>query len=38
MIHLVTFGVHGKFGKMSFVQNFLLEFWILGNNQSVFVP
>jgi hypothetical protein len=26
MIHLVTAGVHGKFGEMGFVQYFLLEF------------
>jgi hypothetical protein len=36
MIHLVTAGVHGKFGKISFVQYFLPEFWIFRNNQSIF--
>jgi hypothetical protein len=38
MIHLVTTGVHGKFGKTSFIQYFLPEFGILRNNQSVFKP
>jgi hypothetical protein len=38
MIHVVTPGVHGKLGKMSFVQNFLPEFWVLGNNESFFKP
>jgi hypothetical protein len=38
MIHLVTAGVDRKFGKMSFIQYFLPEFWILRNNQSVFKP
>jgi hypothetical protein len=38
MIHFVTSGVHEKFGEMSFVQNFLPESWILGNNQSVSEP
>jgi hypothetical protein len=32
MIHLVTSGVHGKLGNMSFVQDFLPEFWVFGNN------
>jgi hypothetical protein len=36
MIHLVTAGVHGEFGKVSFIQYFLSEFGILRNNQSVF--
>jgi hypothetical protein len=38
MIHFVASGMHGKFGEMSIVQNFLSEFWILGNNKSVFKP
>jgi hypothetical protein len=38
MIHFVASGMHGKFGEMSLVQNFLSEFWILGNIQSVFKP
>jgi hypothetical protein len=38
MIHLVTSGVHGKFGEMSFIQKNFPEFWILGNYQSVFEP
>jgi hypothetical protein len=38
MIHFVASRMHGKFGEMSLVQNFLSEFWILGNNKSVFKP
>jgi hypothetical protein len=38
MIHLVTAGVHGKFGKVSFIQYFLSELGILRNNQSVSKP
>jgi hypothetical protein len=38
MIHLVTAGVHGKFGKMSFIQYFLPEFGILRSNQLIFKP
>jgi hypothetical protein len=38
MIHLVTAGVHGKFGKVSFIQYFLSELGVLGNNQSVSKP
>jgi hypothetical protein len=38
MIHLVTAGVHGEFGRMSFIQYFLPELWILRNNQSLFKP
>jgi hypothetical protein len=38
MIHLVTFGVHGKLGKMSFIQYFLPEFRVFRNNQLVLKP
>jgi hypothetical protein len=38
MIHLVTAGVHGKFGKVSFIQYFLSELGIFRNNQSVSKP
>jgi hypothetical protein len=38
MIHLVTVGVHEKFGKVSFIQYFLSELGVLGNNQSVSKP
>jgi hypothetical protein len=38
MIHLVTARVHGEFGKVSFIQDFLPELWIFRNHQSVFKP
>jgi hypothetical protein len=38
MIHLVTAGVHGEFSKVSFIQYFLSELGVLGNNQSVSKP
>jgi hypothetical protein len=38
MIHLVTAGVHGKFGKVSFIQYFLSKLGIFRNNQSVSKP
>jgi hypothetical protein len=38
MIHLVTAGVHGEFGKVSFIQYLLSELRVLGDNQSVSKP
>jgi hypothetical protein len=38
MIHLVTARVHGKFGKVSFIQYFLSELRVLRKNQSVSKP
>jgi hypothetical protein len=35
MVHLVTAGVHGNFGKVSLIHYFLSELKVLGNNQSV---
>jgi hypothetical protein len=36
MVHLITSGVHGEFGQISLIQNFLPKFRILGNNKAVF--
>jgi hypothetical protein len=38
MVHLVTAGVHGKFGKVSLIHYFLSELGVLGNNQLISKP
>jgi hypothetical protein len=38
MVHLGASRVHGEFGEMSLIQDFLLEVFILRNHQSVFKP
>jgi hypothetical protein len=38
MIHLVAAGMHGEFGKVSFIQYFLSKLGVLRNNQSVSKP
>ena len=38
MVHLVTAGVHGKFGKVGLIHYFLSELGVLGNNQLVSKP
>jgi hypothetical protein len=38
MVHLGASWVHGEFGEVSLIQNFLLEVPIFRNHQSVFKP
>jgi hypothetical protein len=38
MVHLGASRVHGEFGEMSLIQDFLLEVPIFRNHQSVFKP
>jgi hypothetical protein len=38
MVHLGASRMHGEFGEMSLIQDFLLEVFIFRNHQSVFKP
>jgi hypothetical protein len=38
MVHLGASRVHGEFGEMSLIQDFLLEVFIFRNHRSVFKP
>jgi hypothetical protein len=38
MVHLGASRVHGEFGEMVLIQDFLLEVSIFRNHQSVFKP
>jgi hypothetical protein len=38
MVHFVASWMHGEFGEMSFIQDFLLEILIFRNHKSAFKP
>jgi hypothetical protein len=38
MVHLGASRMHGEFGEMSLIQDFILEVFILRNHQSIFKP